>query len=399
MHPTIAMRDFAYHLPDEQIARYPLAQRDASRLLHWRAGQVAHRQFADLPDLLAGDELMFFNDTKVIPARMHFQKPTGARIELFLLSPVEPSVVDVAMQQTATCTWECTIGHLKSWKNDQPLERTLDLASGSHTLRAHLLDRQRMHVRLEWTGGVPLLAILDAAGQMPIPPYLRRAADAADATTYQTVYSRRDGAVAAPTAGLHFTPEVLARLDGRGIRREQLTLHVSAGTFQPVKTDNALDHDMHFEQVVVGRQHLEALLTGRPVVAVGTTSLRTLESLYWYGVRLLADREADFLVKKTDAYELPQHVPLAAALHAVADRMDRVGASELHGTTQLYVMPGYRMRVCDKLVTNFHQPGSTLLLLVAAFTGGEAWRSIYDAALAEGYRFLSYGDSSLLERG
>jgi S-adenosylmethionine:tRNA ribosyltransferase-isomerase len=396
--PQINMRDFHYDLPEARIAQYPLAQRDASKLLHWHNGQIEHLTFRDLPDLMSGSEILYFNDTKVIPARLFFEKPTGARIEIFLLTPVAPAVVESAMQQTTTCTWQCTIGNLKSWKDGQILTRMLDLDGKTIELSATLTDRSRMEVRLDWTGDVSLPTVLQAAGQMPIPPYLRRQAEASDATQYQTVYSQKEGAVAAPTAGLHFTEEVLARLDQKGVQRQHLTLHVSAGTFQPVKVDNAIEHAMHFEQVVLKRSNLEALLGGASVVVVGTTAMRTLESVYWYGVRLLQSPDAPFSIEKTDAYLLPQEVTLEESIKAVLARMTRDGADELHGQTQLYIMPGYRFRVVRGLVTNFHQPGSTLLLLVAAFTGGgSVWKDIYQNAMQNGYRFLSYGDSSYLK--
>jgi S-adenosylmethionine:tRNA ribosyltransferase-isomerase len=395
------IHDYRYTLPDERIAKYPLPQRDSAKLLVWRNGHISHRIFHELPSLLTGHETLFFNNTKVIPARLHFQKTTGGLIEIFLLQPLVPQLVELAMKATGTVDYACTIGHLRSWKDGTVLEKMLDRPGEPPiVLRAELLDRSQMHVRLSWSpAGLPFAQVVATAGAVPIPPYLNRAAEASDGQNYQTVYSKKEGAVAAPTAGLHFTPAVLGALAERGIRLEELTLHVSAGTFRPVKTENAIDHDMHHEQVVIRRPQVEALLTGRPVVAVGTTALRTLESLYWFGNRLLRDPDADFIIEKLQPYGPEPTVDTATALRAVADCFERRNLTELHGTTQIYIFPGYQFKVCDALLTNFHQPSSTLLLLIAAFTGGDAWKEIYDTALNQHYRFLSYGDSSLLFRG
>ncbi len=398
--PQIDMGDFWYELPDDRIAKYPLAQRDRSKLLYWNGRTAAHQYFHQLPEHFTGNEVLFFNNTKVIPARLYFRKETGALIEIFLLSPIAPAVVDVAMLQTDQCDWACTIGNLKTWKNGIVLERELDMEGQSIRLTATLLDGPNMHVRLAWTGNLPLTSILEVAGQTPIPPYLQRSAEDSDRQTYQTVYSKKDGAVAAPTAGLHFTPEILQTLATKGVDIQEVTLHVSAGTFKPVKVINAIEHDMHFEQVVLQRTNVAALLSGKKVVCVGTTALRTLESLYWYGCKLLLDPTAQFRIEKTDAYTLPaqlgQMPTVAEAVTAILARLDSDGLHELHGITQLYIMPGYQFRVCRALVTNFHQPGSTLLLLVAAFIGQKNWNTVYDTAMANGYRFLSYGDSSFL---
>lgn len=398
--PTIDIQDFNYKLPDGRIAKYPLAERDASKLLHWREGEISHRHFRQLPELLQGNEVLFFNNTKVIPARLFFQKEAGGLIETFLLSPVVPALVEQAMQATGTTTWSCAVGNLKRWKDGQILRRHLVIDGREVLLQAHLADRQRQVVRYEWSEPqLPFVKIIEAGGVVPIPPYLNRQAEASDRTTYQTVYSKREGAVAAPTAGLHFTPAVLEALAKKGIRQEELTLHVSAGTFKPVTAENAVEHDMHVEQVAVSLKNVEALTKAQPVIAVGTTSMRTLESLYWFGVRLLHDPTARFHIGQYEPYQQPGDLPdLTTAAQLVLDYMQRNDLRELHGNTQIYIVPGYRFRVCDALVTNFHQPCSTLLLLVSAFVGGDAWRDIYDAALGTDYRFLSYGDSSLLWR-
>ena len=399
--PKIDKQDFNYELPDERIARYPLAERDASKMLVWKHGEVLHGRFSKIPELLQGNEVLFFNNTKVIPARLFFRKEAGSLIETFLLTPLLPTLVEHAMQATGTTTWYCTVGNLKRWKDGQVLHRKLQIDGREVLLRAHLADRQQQAVRYEWSEpDLPFVKIIEAAGVMPIPPYLNRQAEAADRTTYQTVYSKREGAVAAPTAGLHFTPAVLDALSKKGIRQEELTLHVSAGTFKPVTANNAVEHDMHVEQVAVSIQNVESLTTGRPIIAVGTTSMRTLESLYWFGVRLQTDTNATFNIGQYEPYLCHDDLPdLKTAALLVLDFMARNELKELHGSTKIYIVPGYRFRVCDALITNFHQPCSTLLLLVSAFVGGKAWRDIYNAALQGDYRFLSYGDSSLLWRG
>ncbi len=398
---AINIHDYDYDLPDERIAKYPLAERDASRLLVWQGGEIAHRRFRELPELLRGDEVLFFNNTKVIPARLLFRKETGSLIETFLLNPIEPALVEQAMRAAGTTTWACAVGNLKRWKDGQTLQRELDIDGQKISLRATLASRPEQTVRYDWDGTLPFARIVEACGEMPIPPYLNRSAEASDRSTYQTVYSKREGAVAAPTAGLHFTPTVLESLKNKGVRLEELTLHVSAGTFKPVSADNALDHEMHAEQVAVTRENVEALAAGRKVVAVGTTSMRTLESLYWFGVRLLENPEADFNIGQYEPYSQdPAGLPdLKMIAEKILDYMSRHGLKELHGNTQIYIVPGYPFRVVDALITNFHQPCSTLLLLVSAFTGGDSWKEIYRAALEYGYRFLSYGDSSMLMRG
>lgn len=398
---SIDMQDFNYGLPDGRIAKYPLAERDASKLLVWEQGEISHQQFRQVPDLLEGDKVLFFNNTKVIPARLFFRKEGGSLIETFLLSPLAPPSVEQAMQATGSAAWSCAVGNLKRWKDELVLSRSLQIDGQEVTLKAHLENRKKQVVRYEWSEPqLPFVRIIEAAGIMPIPPYLNRQAEETDRTTYQTVYSKRQGAVAAPTAGLHFTPAVLDALSQRGTRREELTLHVSAGTFKPVTADNAVEHEMHVEQVAVSRKNVEALTTGRPVVAVGTTSMRTLESLYWFGVRLRTDPKPKFNIGQYEPYRHHGDLPdLTTAAQLILDFMDKNDLTELHGNTQIFIVPGYRFRVCDALITNFHQPSSTLLLLVSAFVGGDAWREIYDAALQNDYRFLSYGDSSLLWRG
>jgi S-adenosylmethionine:tRNA ribosyltransferase-isomerase len=395
--PMIALSDYTYDLPDERIARYPLAERDQSRLLVYDRGQIRHNRFTDLPHNLPAKSRLFFNDTKVIPARLLFQKDTGATIEVFLLDPVEPTtLVQHAMETTGEATWRCAIGNLKRWPNGV----TLKLLHEGLTLEATLADRERQLVHLCWQPATLTFAeVMVETGKIPLPPYLHREAEASDRDRYQTIYSRAAGAVAAPTAGLHFTGRVLESLDRQGFVRDFLTLHVSAGTFQPVKVTNAAEHLMHAEQVIVTRHNIETLMgADGPVIAVGTTSMRTLESLYWYGVKLMQNPEATFAIGQTEPYQGQPEVPRETALEAVWQKMQQVGADRITGSTSIYIMPGYRFRISEGLITNFHQPASTLLLLIAAFIG-EDWRTVYRAALDNGYRFLSYGDSSLLMPG
>lgn len=385
--------DYTYPLPPERIAFYPLPRRDASKLLLYNKGEISHATFGDLPENLPGNAFLFLNNTKVIPARLHFRKESGATIEIFLLNPLQPSpVLSVTMSATKRCTWVCTIGNLKRWPDGLILTKPV----GGAVLSAHLLDREAGIVEFRWDTGEPFAAVIHRAGETPLPPYIRRKPEEMDAERYQTIYSHSDGAVAAPTAGLHFTPAVFARLAERNIGHDFLTLHVSAGTFLPIKTENPEAHVMHEEQIVVSRTNMENLLApGRSVVAVGTTSMRTLESLFWYGAKLLRDPDAAFKVSQNDPYTMTDVPETADALAAVAHRMDRLGTDHLIGETAIFIRPGYSFRVCQALITNFHQPASTLILLVAAFVGND-WRRIYNEALKNDYRFLSYGDSSLL---
>jgi S-adenosylmethionine:tRNA ribosyltransferase-isomerase len=389
---NISISNYTYTLPPERIAIYPLANRDQSKLLFYDRGVIDHHRFSSLPDLLPADSLLFFNDTKVIPARLHFEKDTGAVIEIFLLHPVLPSSLVVeAMQARHRCTWQCTLGNLKRWK-DEPLFKTFH----GITLKATLRDREEGLVEFEWATDHSFAEVVDLGGETPLPPYLHREAEQADRERYQTIYSHHEGAVAAPTAGLHFTPAIFEQLKAKGITHDFVTLHVSAGTFQPVKVENAVEHVMHNEQVVVTRGNLDHLLSGRYIVPVGTTSMRTLESLYWYGVKLLKDPQAVFTISQHEAYAADGRWPSRdEALRAVVGYMERNQLDLLTGETSIYIMPGYTFRVCEALITNFHQPGSTLILLVAAFIG-EDWRKVYNESLTHGYRFLSYGDSSLL---
>lgn len=390
---AISINDYTYELPESKIALEPLANRDASKLLVYRDGAITHTHFYTLADHLPANATLVFNDTRVIPARVLFQKDTGAGIEIFLLSPVQPSTLLLqTMEATGQCTWQCTIGNLKKWKHG-----TLQKQAGDIVLTATLTDREAGIVTFSWQPAHYTFAeVITHAGITPLPPYIKREASAEDVARYQTIYSHYDGAVAAPTAGLHFTERVFDALQQKGIQKTFLTLHVSAGTFQPVKTENALEHTMHREQVVLPRQTIEDLLQpNRFIVPVGTTAMRTLESLYWYGAHLMQNPDYDFDIAQHDPYTMREVPPVTDALQAVLRMMNRHNLQTLTGYTSIYIHPGYVFKLCQALITNFHLSGSTLMLLVAACIGDD-WRTVYDTALQHDYRFLSYGDSSLL---
>lgn len=385
-----------YHLPDEQIARYPVTPRDSSRSLFFYRGTIEHRQFNELPNMLPEGSLLVLNDSKVVPARLMFQKETGATIEVFLTEPHNPILVPQAMESKGSCSWHCMVGNKKRWKEGTSL--SLDI-NDKLTLQAHWYDRENGIVKFTWNTDLSFAEVIELCGRIPLPPYLERDAEDADKDTYQTVYSKEKGAVAAPTAGLHFTEKTFKDLLDKGIHAEYLTLHVSAGTFKPVSAENVLEHDMHSEQLVVSRANIENLLTKvDKLIAVGTTSMRVMESLYWFGVRLLNKEDKPYFVPKLYAYQHTEaDLPTAAeALQAILNDLNDKQAEKLMGSTEIFIVPGYKFRMCSGLVTNFHQPGSTLLMLVSAFIGEENRKKVYNEALQEAYRFLSYGDSSLL---
>jgi S-adenosylmethionine:tRNA ribosyltransferase-isomerase len=395
MDKEIFIKDFFYDLPQERIALFPLPERDQSKLLVYNSGSITHSHFNKITEFLPSKSTLFFNNTKVIPARIHFQKSTGAIIEIFLLHPVLPSpVVLKAMEAQRTCSWECTIGNLKRWNTETPLIKTID----NITFKAHLRDREKGIVEFSWTPEeLSFAEVVLRAGITPLPPYLKREAEESDKERYQTVYSHFHGAVAAPTAGLHFTDRILDQLKAEKHKTEFLTLHVSAGTFQPVKVENATNHVMHGEQILISKQNIEAMLDADRIVAVGTTSMRTLESLYWYSTKLANDPQAEFTISQHDPYLSHPQLSKKEALTLVLNKMNATGQDILMGETSVYILPGYDFKMVDVLITNFHQPGSTLILLIAAFIG-EDWRKVYQQALDNNYRFLSYGDSSLLSR-
>ena len=399
----IQIKNFNYNLPDERIAKFPLAKRDNSKLLLYRHGEVTEDVFHNIAQYLPKGALMVFNNTKVIQARLHFRKETGALIEVFLLEPYMPADYEQMFQTTGHCSWLCMIGNLKKWK-EGTLKRTFDVKGKEVTLVAERKEDVHKSYRVDFSwdaSDVSWAELLDAVGELPIPPYLNRETQESDKTTYQTVYSKIKGSVAAPTAGLHFTPEVLADIDRHGIDREELTLHVGAGTFKPVKSEEIQDHEMHTEYICVHRQTLEKLIRHEAkAIAVGTTSVRTLESLYYIGVKLektLDLSEEELHVCQWEPYENAVVKPITPikAIENILAYLDKHGLSALHASTQIIIAPGYEYNIVKMLVTNFHQPQSTLLLLVSAFVHGD-WRKIYDYALAHDFRFLSYGDSSLL---
>ena len=394
---NIRIEDYDYPLPDDRIAKYPLAQRDHSKLLCLRGDNLSEHHFYNLPDLLPENTLLAFNDTKVIHARLFFQKETGATIEVFCLEPHGMDVTE-AFAQRRFCTWTCFIGNNKKWKSG-PLSLHVN-AGNAATLTATRREAvgNAWVVDFEWTGGASFAEVIEAAGVIPLPPYLHREAEASDATRYQTVYAHHDGSVAAPTAGLHFTPEVFDHLKTKGIQTEYITLHVGAGTFKPVSTDTIGEHEMHVEPVHVTADNLRRLIahSGKHVVAVGTTTVRTLESLYWFGVQLQHDPGMEYMhVSQWDPYTLDDcGMGYADAYGNILKWMERNGVEDMMGETQLMIAPGYRYRTITGMVTNFHQPKSTLLLLVSAFIG-DRWKEAYRYALDHGFRFLSYGDSCL----
>ena len=398
----IQIQDYSYALPDERIAKFPIAERDHSKLLIYNKGEVGKDVFYHLPEHLPQGALMVFNNTKVIQARLHFRKETGALIEIFLLEPAKPADYEQMFQTRDCCQWLCIIGNQKKWK-EGALSRTLDINGKQMTITATRKSEAGTSqlIEFQWDGGASLAEVIDAIGELPIPPYLNRKAEESDKTTYQTVYSKIKGSVAAPTAGLHFTERVLADLDQRGIEREELTLHVGAGTFKPVKSATIGEHDMHTEYVAVRRHTIERLLAHNgEAIAVGTTSVRTLESLYYMGLKVLRNsdlKEEDLHVKQWEPYEevSGEKPEVKEVLQALLDWMVRNELTVLHSSTQIIIAPGYDYKIVRMLVTNFHQPQSTLLLLVSAFVKGD-WRKIYDYALSHDFRFLSYGDSSLL---
>ena len=396
----IRISDYNYPLPDERIAKFPIAQRDHSKLLVYRKGEVSQDVFYNIPEYLPKGALMVFNNTKVIQARMHFRKDTGALIEVFLLEPACPSDYELMFQTTENCSWYCLVGNLKKWK-EGPLTREIKIKDSDVKVTA---TRGPIHgtshrIDFTWTGGFSFAEIIDAMGELPIPPYLNRETQESDKTTYQTVYSKIKGSVAAPTAGLHFTPEVLAAVDAHGVEREELTLHVGAGTFKPVKSEEIEGHEMHTEYVSVRRDTIRKLIAHDGcAIAVGTTSVRTLESLYYMGLKVIKNRDAsedELHVNQWEPYDTETTVSTVESLTALGDWMDSHKLEVLHSSTQIIIAPGYEYHIVKMLVTNFHQPQSTLLLLVSAFVKGD-WHKIYDYALANDFRFLSYGDSSLL---
>lgn len=403
---SIKITDFNYDLPEQKIPRHPLSQRDSCKLLLSRPdGIISHRIFKELPSLLPPSSMLVCNDTKVINARLTFYKRTGARIEIFLLEPVSPPDYILSFQTKSVCVWKCLVGNLKKWKEDE-LEMWLKIEEKDILLKARKIENSRengMEIEFSWNHDITFASLIEAAGKIPIPPYLNRDTEESDASDYQTVYADVKGSVAAPTAGLHFTPEVFSDLDAHNIPVRKLTLHVGAGTFQPVKSETIGEHPMHTETFSISKEFLKILISqkikGNPVTAVGTTSVRTLESLPYLGI--LAERgEPLFLGQWTAYQEEFSNLDTVDSLKKLLVYMEENNLENLTATTAIMIAPGFKWRITDIMVTNFHQPQSTLLLLVSSFLDrngdNDQWRKIYAEALLGDYRFLSYGDACLL---
>lgn len=399
---TLYIEDYNYNLPDERIAKYPLARRDESKLLIYKNHEISETTFTQVVDYLPSNALLVFNNTKVIQARLHFIKSTGAQIEVFCLEPIQPADYAQSLGSTTQCIWKCMVGNLKKWKNEN-LFKEIEIKAIKCIFSAELIETfgNTHHVLFKWDNPeIHFAEILDFAGELPIPPYLHRKTEESDLTTYQTVYSKIKGSVAAPTAGLHFTTEVLEQLINREIETEELTLHVGAGTFQPVKTEDIAEHEMHSELISVNVntiKHLKQKIGN--IIAVGTTSVRSLESLYQIGVMLeeKADFDSNSIFKVEQWFPYQQHKDITCekSFQNILDFMEKRNLNSLQAQTQIIIKPGYNFKVIEGMITNFHQPKSTLLLLVSAFVKGN-WQEIYNYALKNNFRFLSYGDSSLL---
>ena len=396
----IYIDEYEYPLPDERIAKYPLLQRDSSKLLVYKNAKITESKFSDIAEFLPENALLVYNNTRVIQARLIFQKTTGAYIEVFCLEPLKPADYAQSLGSTTECVWKCMVGNLKKWKGET-LRKTVEIAGQTCVFNAELLKTEgNTHsIHFKWNNiDIHFVDVLEKAGELPIPPYLHRKTEESDLTTYQTVYSKIKGSVAAPTAGLHFTPEVFISLQKKNIETEELTLHVGAGTFQPVKTRDIAEHHMHTEVICVHRNTIENIQRKLGnIIAVGTTSVRTLESLYYLG-SLLNQQKGDlktFHVSQWKPYENNEEISTHDAIQSLLDYLDAKNLTTLHAETQIMIKPGYKFRVVNGMITNFHQPKSTLLLLVSAFVDGN-WKEIYYYALENDFRFLSYGDSSLL---
>jgi len=401
LNKKLTITDYTYHLPDERIAKFPLDKRDQSKLLLYRNGLISNDIFSHLPDYIGEDDMMVFNNTRVIRARIEMEKETGARIEIFCLEPHDPNDYQLSFTQQRTCQWKCMVGNLKKWKSGK-LGKRVVLNNGTEIdLQAERISGSGQYqvIGFTWTGGMDFGSLLDACGCTPIPPYLNRKTEEIDETRYQTVYSKHKGSVAAPTAGLHFTPQILQQLSDKGVILNEITLHVGAGTFRPMQHNDISRHEMHVEYFSVQLDVIRNLLVNKGVLtAVGTTSLRALESIYWLGVKLLEKNTGieNLHLDQWEAYSLPQNISVEQSLKKVCETLEKYQQNTVLATTKMMIVPGYSFRICQRLITNFHQPQSTLLLLVGAFTG-ERWKDIYQYAIENDFRFLSYGDSSLLE--
>lgn len=401
MIPEISIENYNYNLPDDRIAKYPLSERDMSKLLVYKDSEIQEHRFTSMPEFLPEGHLMVFNDTKVVPARLHFQRETGAHIEIFCLEPVQPEEYVSMFAVTQSCRWKCIVGNVKRWKGDTLRLYNPEGSEGiaAMDLKADLIERngETSIVEFSWSDGAPFSAVLESCGSIPIPPYLNRETESVDLERYQTLYAKYRGSVAAPTAGLHFTEKVLDDIRAKGIKTGTVCLHVGAGTFLPVKSSRVAEHTMHREPFVITKEFLMTLIGSLgKVIAVGTTSVRTLESLYYVGVSCIETGGPDD-VRQWDPYTKSYEYSVDQALSSLLSYMETHDMESLQIGTSIIIVPGFKFRVVDVLVTNFHQPQSTLLLLISAFVKGD-WERIYDYALKHGFRFLSYGDSSLLFR-
>lgn len=393
----IKISDYNYPLPDEKIAKYPLKERDQSKLLFWNNGLIEKNVFKNIDTFLPANSLLVYNNTRVIHARLFFRKPTGAKIEIFCLEPTKPNDYQIAFQQKKKVTWKCIVGNSKKWKAGE-LQRELKINEQTVILKAQKTGQENNSFLIDfnWNEGFTFSEIIETAGVLPIPPYLNRETEPEDEMTYQTVYAKADGSVAAPTAGLHFTDAVLDKLAEKNIQTAEITLHVGAGTFQPVKSETIAGHTMHHEQVLVSKSLIEKLLLhpGK-VIAVGTTSVRSLESLYWLGLKIMNEKPDEIpVVHQWEPYQNENTISTEQALKNILGFMAENHFEVLRFSTQIIIVPGYRFKIIDGMVTNFHQPQSTLLLLIGAFLGND-WKNVYDFALNNNFRFLSYGDSNL----
>lgn len=394
---NIRIEDFSYDLPDERIAKYPLDKRDSSNLLVYKQGNIQKKKFNDIQELINSSSTLIFNNTKVIQARLAFQKETGAQIEIFCLEPIEPAEYNLAFQETKSLKWKCIVGNSKKWKQGI-LSKYIKVEGNEIELIAKRLEsgRESNIIEFSWNNeNITFSQILETTGVTPIPPYLNRETEELDKNRYQTVYSKLKGSVAAPTAGLHFTDEILKNLEQKGVSINEVTLHVGAGTFKPVKSETIDDHEMHTEHFVVSKSIIKNLLSAEKNIVVGTTSVRTLESLYWIGAKLVMENELTSHINQWEAYKLGYGLSKKEALSSLINYLDDNNLEELHASTQIMIYPGYKFKMVDALITNFHQPKSTLLLLISAFIG-DNWKKVYDFALENDFRFLSYGDSSIL---
>jgi len=397
---NLNLADYTYRLPDERIAKFPLTERDQSKLLVYRNGQISTDVFANLPDYINETDILTFNNTRVIRARIEMEKETGARIEIFCLEPHEPHDYQLSFAQRRTCQWKCLTGNGRKWKSGALKKRVHCDGIEVEFQAERITGYEEQHIiRFSWTGGMDFGSMLDACGCTPIPPYLHRKTEKIDETRYQTVYSKHQGSVAAPTAGLHFTPQLLQKLSGKGVILNELTLHVGAGTFRPVQQNHIAEHEMHVEFFSIHYDVITSMIANDGAsVAIGTTSLRALESVYWLGVKILQNETGldNLHLSQWEAYTLPQNISVEQSLSKICEMLEKNHEKILFASTKIMIVPGYTFRICRKLITNFHQPKSTLLLLVGAFVG-EDWKKIYQYALENDYRFLSYGDGSLLE--